>query len=152
MRIVKINDKSYIGQRLSAIKDYILKALQGGPVEITVQRPSKTREMESKYHAMIADISKQTDLDGKKYGVETWKAWLVDEFQEEMKRQGTPLSHPGRVIPSLDGQRVVSIRASTKSFRVFEASQFIEFLYSQGTEFGVRWSEPVMKYYTQNQK
>jgi hypothetical protein len=131
---------------MAVASDAVMKALIGGPVEVTIQRPSKSRDQERLYHALIADIAR-TEVDGRKYDDETWKALLIDEFSEEMKRQGTPLSHPGRVIPSLDGMRTVTIRASSRRFRVAEASAFVAFLYAYGSDLGVIWSDPAIKYY-----
>lgn len=147
MRTVKIPDQSVYRQRMLSIAETVKAALIGDEVEVTIQRPSKTRDQERLYHALIKDIAATVLIEGRKYDAETWKALMIDEFTEEMSRQGTPLSHPGRVIPSLDGRRVVTIRASSRRFRKSEASQFIEFLFSMGSELGAKFSDPAMKFY-----
>jgi len=152
MKIIKIDEIAQLSARMAVVKDAIEQALAGGTVEVIIQRPSKTRELESKYHVMIADIARTVELEGRKFDAEIWKAKLVEEFEQEMKRANTPLSHPGRTTLSLDTQRYVTIRASTKQFRVHEASQFVAFLYATGTDMGARFSEPSMKFYEDIQR
>lgn len=121
--------------------------LQSGPVVILLGRLSKSREQEEKYHAMIGDIAKTIELYGKYHKPPIWKALLVDQFQEDKINMQSPLTHPGSVVISLDGRRAVSVRASTKQFRKFEASEFIEFLYAWGSEHGAKFSEKSLAIY-----
>ena len=60
---------------------------------------------------------------------------------------GEPLTHPGKTVISLDGQRKVTVRPSTKKFRKKEASDFIEFLYATGIEYGARFTDKSLNYY-----
>jgi hypothetical protein len=119
-----------------------------GPFEIAFLNPSKNREQESRYHAMINDFAKQITFHGnKRYSLEVWKAKFVEQFAQEKLAMGEPLSHPGQTTMSLDGNRVISVRPSTRDFRKEEAGEFIEYLYQQGAEMGIQWSEPAMKAY-----
>jgi hypothetical protein len=130
--------------------DMVGEMIKGGPVVITLMRESKSRDMEKKYHAMIRDISNQISFFGKKkYSADVWKALLVDQFEREKLSLGESLSHPGQTITSMDGQRQVTIRPSTTKFRKSEGAEFIEFLYMQGSEMGVAWSEPALKVYAE---
>lgn len=103
--------------------------------------PKKSRDQEEKYHAMIADIGRQVDLNGQRWGVEDAKRLLVDAFARVMAASGTPLKQSSRIVPSLDGSGFVQLGIQTRSFRVAEASEFIEYLYAFGSEHNVRWSE-----------
>ena len=107
----------------------------------TIQEPTKNRLQEEKYHAMIGDIAKHCTFMGQRWASDDWKRLLVDAFAKAMREIGTPLHHDGRVVPSLDGERVVQLGIQTKEFRVKEAANFIEYLYSYGSENNVRWSE-----------
>lgn len=147
MKTIKITDPARLRPLMTAVFETVRAALIGGHVEIEIKRPCKSREQEARYHAMIGDIAATVTIDGRKYDRDVWKALLVDDFAEEMRRQGTPLSHPGRVIPSMDGSRVVTIRPSSSRFRKSEAAEFIEYLYATGTELGARFSDPVLDYY-----
>jgi len=110
---------------------------------VRISEPVKKREQEEKYHAMIGDIAKQIEHIGRKWDSDDMKRLLVDDFAEEMRLAGTPLHHDGRVTASLDGRRIVQLGIQTRDFYVKEASDFIEYLYAQGAQYGVIWSERI---------
>jgi hypothetical protein len=112
---------------------------------VVISEPVKKRIQEEKYHAMINDIAKVATFMGNKVDSDDWKRLLVDMFAKVMRDAGTPLHHDGRVIPSLDFERVVQLGIQTKDFYVKEAAEFIEYLYSYGAECGVTWTEPKAK-------
>ena len=118
------------------------RAVQAAPDGYMVQisEPTKKREQEEKYHAMIGDIAKQCEFMGGKLDADDWKRLLVDMFAKVMRDLGTPLHHDGRVIPSLDYERVVQLGIQTRDFWVREAADFIEYLYAFGAEKDVRFS------------
>ena len=107
-----------------------------------ISEPVKKREQEEKYHAMVGDIAKQCTFMGQKWHANDWKRLLVDAFAKAMREIGTPLHHDGRVVPSLDGERVVQLGIQTADFRVKEAANFIEYLYAYGVENDVVWTKP----------
>lgn len=126
---------------MAALKKTIIEALAGGDVSVVVRRPCKSREQEKLYHALIAEIASQVRTFGKRYDTDVWKALLVDQFAVERTAMGEPLRKPGAVVPAMDGSgRMVTVRASTTEFNREEGGAFIEFLYAQGVEMGVRWS------------
>lgn len=147
MKILTIKEQRYIDPIVKLVRAAIDKALPGGPVEIRVLRESKKRIQEEKYHSMIGDISKTVEVEGKKYDSETWKAWLIDAYEQEVISNGEKLRHPGRVILSLDKQRAITIRASSTDFLKSEASGFIEFLNMIGAEYGARFTEKSLSIY-----
>jgi hypothetical protein len=109
---------------------------------VVFSEPKKKRIQEEKYHAMIGDIARQVEHIGRTWHQDDMKRLLIDEFADEMRAAGTPLHHDGRVIPSLDGRRIVQLGIQSSEFYVKEAAQFIEFLYAFGAARDVRWSEP----------
>lgn len=114
--------------------------LEGGKVEMLLLRPSRSRQQEKLYHKLIGIIADQVKVMTKKYDVAIWKALLVDQFAQDKEAAGEPLRKPGAVFPAMDGSgRLVSIRPSTTGFSVAESSEFIDFIYAQGVELGVRW-------------
>lgn len=156
---LEIQDAGRVDSVLSYARHLISKAIQSGAVAVILGRPSKTREQEEKYHAMIGDIAKTVfmpviDSDGhivpnltKKRDRDHWKAVLVDDFEQELKAQGIKLRKPSRIIRSLDGSRWITERASTKDFTVEHGSMFIEYLYAKGIELGATFSEKAKAYY-----
>jgi len=120
------------------------KALQSGPVQWVLTRPGKSRNQEARYHAMIHDIRQQCFRGYSEDGV---KAVLVNQFALEMAEQGEPLANPGEKVWDWKTQEPVYVRPSTKKFRKAEASAFIEFLFSVGSEFEVQWSDKSLAIY-----
>jgi len=141
-------NKSNLRAVMVAVWGLVVEAVQGGDVLLIVTEISKSRAQERKYHVMLKEIAAQVvftrpgigQAQQVRYKPDAWKALLVDAFEQEKAAMGEPLAKPGRSIPSIDGSRLVSIRASTKDFRKKEASDFIEFLYARGIEYDVRWS------------
>jgi hypothetical protein len=129
------------------LADCIRTMIVGGVVEIEVKRESKTRAQEAKFNVMIRDIERSVVLYNQPYTFETWKAYLVDDFEQEMKAHGTPLDRPGDLVMSRDGQRAVAIRPSTTGFLRVEAGCFIEYLYATGIEMGARFTDKAMQHY-----
>ena len=133
-------DQSNARQAMGAIKALIIELLLSGAVSVLIRRPSRSREQEKLYHALIGEISKQITVYGKPYAPEIWKALLVDQFEQERVAMGRPLRKPGQIVPAMDGSgRMVTVRPSTTGFSVEEGSEFIEFIYAQGIEMGVKW-------------
>lgn len=115
-----------------AICRHVMESPDGYIVRIS--EPKKKRIQEEKYHAMIGDIAKCCEFMGRRWDEEDWKRLLVDAFAEAMREAGTPLHHDGRVVPSLDMERVVQLGIQTRDFRVAEAANFIDYLYAWGAE------------------
>ena len=147
MKLLLIRDIKYLDVIIKQAIELITEGLKGGAIEIRFLRESKSRIQEEKYHAMIGDIAKTVKVYGKYYDNEVWKAQLVDEFRKVREEMGEPLAHPGKTVVSLDGQRKVTIRPSTRKFRVREAADFIEFLYATGIDYGARFTDKAMKIY-----
>lgn len=108
---------------------------------VTVRPQAKRRAQEERYHAMVGDFAKQWEFAGQKWHRDDMKRLLVDAFAEAMRQAGTPLHHDGRVVPSLDGRRVVQLGIQTSDFYVKEASDFIAYLFAFGEEKGIQWSD-----------
>lgn len=114
----------------------------GWSVVIQEEKISKSREQEEKYHAMIGDIKasgKFTFMGRTDWTAPEIKSLLKEGFAAERIAQGNPLRHSAKLVPSLDGKRIVPLEPSSKEFTLQEASDFIEYLYAYGSELGVRW-------------
>lgn len=140
----KVETSDQLSQALYWVSGMTSKALEAGPVLITLGRESKSREQEAKYHCLMEDIRTQCF---RGYSREAFKAALVNQFALEMERQGEPLSKPGEQTWDWVNQVRVYVRPSTKDFRKKEAADFIEFLYSTGAEYSVQWSEKALAIY-----
>ena len=96
---------------------------------------------------MLGDIAKQVDLGGSKYDLETCKALMVSGFATEKQQMGEPLRRGNRWIPSLCGTHMISIRPSVKEFTKANGSEFIEYLYVKGAEYGVEYTDKTLADY-----
>lgn len=123
--------------------------LRGGPVMVVLTRERRNKDQNAKFHPMISDIHKQCFPDRDSEAV---KAVLVQQFANEKEQQGEPLKHPGRVTWCWKTGQPVYVRPSTTDFRKHEASEFIEFLYSEGSELGVKWSEKSKEKIAENRR
>lgn len=123
-----------------AVGAYALTAPAGWRVAFS--EPLKKRVQEDKYHAMIGDIAKQWEFIGRKWHKDDMKRILIDMFANDMREIGKPLRHDSRIVPSIDGKRIVQLDLRSSDFTVGEASSFIEWLYAFGDEREIVWSEP----------
>lgn len=149
MKSFKVSESQYIKPVLIQIGHCLTELIQAGTVEIRLVKESKTRDQEAKYHSMITDISKGKKVDDNYLSVDDWKALLVDGFENEKISLGETLRHPGRCIISLDSRRAITVRASTAKFIKLEGSEFIEYLYMKGAEWGVKFTEKSLQYYNE---
>ena len=130
-------------------KDRAKMRIDEAPVDhvMRISAPVRKREANDKFHAMIDDISKQVEIFGSKRDSETCKRLLIDQFVKEMRDEaqatGNPNPFPEQsdVMPSLDGKRIVQLGVQSRKFTVKQASMFVEYLYSFGSENNVVWSE-----------
>lgn len=141
MREFTLSLKGGAQEKMGAIRDLIVQLMQAGhPVVVTVAEFSKSRAQERLYHALIGEISKQVKVVKAFYEPEIWKAQMIYQFAKERELMGMPLRKPGRVIPAFDGSGdLITVRPSTRDFTREEAASFIDYLYSEGIEMGVKW-------------
>ena len=131
--------------RTAAVKA-IQSALEGSWAE--VKPPSKTRDQEERYHAMIGDCARQCQHLNRQLDAATWKRLLVDQFRrdtlnDEEIREYWKRNAP-EFIPALDGSAVVMLGEQTRRFPKRVAAAFIEWLFAFGGERDVKWSDPTV--------
>ena len=136
---------SHYGARQRAL-EAVKSASDGDTVEILP--PSKSREQEARYHAMLADIAHQCSHLNERLDLETWKRLAIDQFRrdtlddpdigEYWKGRGL------RIVPSLDGSCVVVLGEQTRRFPRKVATAFIDWLYAFGAERDVAWTDPTI--------
>jgi hypothetical protein len=161
MRSFTLEKNSNIRDQLLNVYHFVMEAVKHEKISIEVKKWSKSRDQEKKYHAMIGDFAKQIAFNEnrgvvvpikaskKKYPLMVWKALLIEQFAREKEELGEPLNHPGETVLSLDGLRMITIRPSTTKLLSHEASDFIEYLYQQGAEMGVNFSDKALAVYNE---
>jgi len=108
-----------------------------GGKKFTLEVTSETRSQPQNemYHAIIGQIAKQAEHAGAKWGGESWKRFLIDQWASETGRSA------GKVAPSLDGQRVVQLGLQSRKFNKADASEFTEWLIYWATDKGFEVGE-----------
>jgi hypothetical protein len=94
----------------------------GKQLTLEIKPPSKSREQESKYHAILRDIAQQAQHMGAKWSADDWKRLLVDQYVKDQRLNGS------NIIPSLDGIGIVQLGLQTRNFTKEQASEFVSFL------------------------
>jgi hypothetical protein len=144
-----IGGQDSLRERMMTVWDLVCRGIKAGPVVVTLGRPKRRGDQNRHFHALIGEIAQQVTPGGLKFSADVFKALLIDQFEQEMEAAGTPISKPGRTVPSLDGRRAVTVRPSTTCLKEREAADFIEFLYSWGVEHDVTFTPPTIEIYQQ---
>lgn len=105
--------------------------LAGHRMKLQIKRATRSVDQNDKFHAQIADITAAMRGAGSTWGDEDWKRLLIDQWAHETDRK------IGRVVPSLDGERVVQLGLQSHKFSVDEATEFIEWLNAWMAEKGI---------------
>lgn len=113
----------------------IKSALQAGKkLSLEIKPEKKSREQEDKYHAMIGEIAKQAQHVGSKWSSDDFKRLLIDQWASETNRK------LGRLVQSLDGDRIVQLGMQSRKFSKEDASEFIDWLEAWGATNGIVFS------------
>jgi hypothetical protein len=124
------------------------KGLKSGEdVIVTLGREKQSRQQENCQHAMIGDIQKQANRSGGKTTVQQWKDLLVTDFAKEKQLMGEPLSEGNSFSISLCGTFMVASRPSTTRFNKKIGSEYIEYIFSKGDEYGVEFTDKTLADY-----
>src|SRR5690606_16304338 len=101
--------------RLSpATRQMVMQAIMSAPDGhyVSIQEPTRSLDQNAKLHAMLGDIARQKQWAGRSLEIDDWKRLLVDAWA---RQEG---GHAARVVPSLDGEGVVTLGAQTRNLGV----------------------------------
>lgn len=127
---VVAGNKSAVRHVLEQVQSVLTKTIEGGPVQIVMSRPTRTKEQNRLLWPLLRDCANQIDHHGLELGPEDWKQLMTVGF-EGLQRNA----------PSLDGKGLVFFGASTSKYPKDTFSAFIEYIYAEGTQRGVKWSK-----------
>jgi hypothetical protein len=101
----------------------IKETLQAGKqLRLEVKKATRSTDQNDMFHALIDKVTKEMKAAGSDWDAECWKRLLIDAWANDTGRK------IGRVVPSLDGQRVVQLGVQSHKFTKEEGSEFIEWL------------------------
>ncbi len=97
----------------------------------------QSREQQKMYHSIIGQIAKQATLHGSRWNAESFKRFLIDQWAHENGE-----SHAvSKVMPSIDGLRVVQLGLQSRRFTKEQAISFTEWLLYWANTNGVKIEE-----------
>ena len=105
--------------------------MAGHKMRIEIKKGTRSLDQSAKFHAMIDSIGAAMRQVGSTWTDEDWKRLLIDQWAHETGRKF------GKVVPSLDGERVVQLGWQSRDFSTEDASEFIEWLYAWSAEKGL---------------
>lgn len=107
----------------------------------------RTISQNSKIHAMLGDIAKQSKHLNQVLSADDWKRLCVSQFRTDCIQNDVPkLSdywkrNEFKLMPSLDGQTLVALGNQTRDFPIYVMSGFVEWLLYYGAENNINWSD-----------
>ena len=90
------------------------------PLVVSIKPMTRTLEQNAKLHAMLSDIAKQCEFQGKKRDVDTWKAILVSAHK-------IATGGKAEMAIGLEGE-VINLRESTAQMSVKRLASLIEYV------------------------
>lgn len=103
------------------------------PLVVKIQPITCSLEQNSKLHALLSDISKQCEFNGKKRDIDTWKMIMVSAHKIATGGQA-------EMVIGLEGE-VINLRESTAQMSVKRLASLIEYITSWGVQNGVRFND-----------
>ncbi|EET5596545.1 recombination protein NinB [Escherichia coli] len=103
------------------------------PVTIRITDYKRNLDQNAKFHAMVADISRQVQWYGRWLKPEQWKVLLISGHAVATKQEAD-------VLPGLEGE-YVNIRESSAQMSVKRMASLIEYTTSWAVEQGVRFTD-----------
>lgn len=122
----------------------IRRLAETGNIMVVLSDVIRSLDQNAKMWPMLTDFAQQVawPIDGVYILLDThdWKALLTAAFEKEV-----------RMAPGLNGGTVM-LGASTSGYGKAKMSEFIEFMYAEGTTRGVIWSERARDHFVRYSK
>ncbi|EFA0001915.1 recombination protein NinB [Escherichia coli] len=118
-----------------SVRSNALNAVKSAPDKfiIDIRKPTRKLSQNAKFHAMVADISRQVQWCGRWLKPEQWKVLLISGHAVATKQEAD-------VLPGLEGE-CVNIRESSAQMSVKRMASLIEYTTSWAVEKGVRFTD-----------
>lgn len=127
-----IRDSHSLVGIMNSVWQNVSKALQAGPVVVTLGREKRSLSQNAKMWAVLNDISSQVEWHGRKLDQESWKHM----FSASLTQQ--------EAVPGINGGFVV-LGVPTKNQSKEWFSNLFELINAFGAEHQVKWSDPALK-------
>ncbi len=88
-------------------------------------------------HSIIGQIAKQAKIHGSRWSAESFKRFLIDQWAHE----NGEMASVSKIMPSIDGERVVQLGLQSRRFTKEQAISFTEWLLYWANTNGVKIEE-----------
>ena len=130
--IVTLYDPQQAATVMKSLWPKVKEALHAGKkMRLEIKQARRSNEQNDMFHSIINTITKKMAQAGSKWDADDWKRLLIDQWANEMGRK------IGKVLPSLDGERVVQLGLQSHKFTIEESSEFIDWLIAWATDKGI---------------
>lgn len=137
MKQITVKGLDQITQASDWLKHWLNKGLQGGKlVTIRLAHESRTEAQNRHLWPMLQCFAQQKEYGGKLRTNKEWKIILISAYKFD----------PAGIVIGINGE-VVNLNYSSKELNRSQFSEFIELIYAQGSEWGIKWSDPALKIY-----
>ena len=132
-------DKQQFFLRNEQVRSNCQAFIQGLPIDdkkplvVKIQPITRSLEQNSKLHALLSDISKQCEFNGKKRDIDTWKMIMISAHKIATGGQA-------EMVIGLEGE-VINLRESTAQMSVKRLASLIEYITCWGVQNGVRFND-----------
>ena len=100
---------------------------------IEVREKNRTLEQNAKLHAMLTEVSRKLEFNGKKLSVDEWKLVFVSAH-------AIATGKPAEMVIGLEGE-VINLRESTAQMSVKRLSSLIEYIHAYCADKGMVFGE-----------
>ena len=130
--IITLHNSQQAHQVLKNLWPKIKENLQAGKqLRLEIKKARRSTDQNQMFHALFNKISSEMAKVGSSWDADDWKRLLIDAWANETGRK------VGKVVPSLDGQRVVQLGIQSHKFTKEEGSEFIEWLLAWMADKGI---------------
>lgn len=137
-RIVK--NQAELSNAYEWFKHWIVKGLeQGRPVLIELKHESRTAAQNRLLWAILNDFVAQLDFPrgtNEKRSKEQWKTIFMSAYVNDTSQN----------VIGISGE-LVNLSLRTSQLNKTQFSELVEFIWAQGAEWGVKWSDPALNAY-----
>ena len=137
MKKMLVSNQSEIHNACCWASHWLAKGLASGkPVTIKLSHETRGDTQNRLLWALLACFAEQHQYGGKLRSAEEWKIILISAYKFD----------PAGIVIGINGE-VVNLNYSTSGLNKSQFSEFIELIYAQGSEWGIKWSDPALQIY-----
>lgn len=119
------------------LSNMLAKGLGSGkPVIVTLSREGRSEAQNRHLWPLCQCFAEQKEFNHRMFKKEDWKLILLSAFKND----------PSGIMLGIHGE-VINTNLSSSELKKAEFAEFLESIYAQGAEWGIRWSDPALQIY-----